>query len=149
VPLLAFSLSALARGHVKAAMWWALPLVFVKEDQGYTVAAIGIYLIVSGLRARAPDPRYPADPAGRGRLTAGQILLVWGCVWSLAAIGLVTPPSTPDLVSRFWPAGGFLAPGGRRSFSVLPRQLLHAWPDKPQPRVRLLPPPAFIALRSP
>ena len=33
VPLLAFSLSALARGHTRAAVGWALPLVFVKEDQ--------------------------------------------------------------------------------------------------------------------
>jgi uncharacterized membrane protein len=53
VPLLAFSLSALVRGRVKAAVWWALPLVFVKEDQGFTVAAIGLYMIVSGLRANA------------------------------------------------------------------------------------------------
>ena len=36
VPLLAFSLSALVRGHLKAAVLWALPLVFVKEDQGFT-----------------------------------------------------------------------------------------------------------------
>ncbi len=62
VPLLAFSLSALARGHTKAAVGWALPLVFVKEDQGFTVAAIGIYLIVAGLRAQIPDPGNPADP---------------------------------------------------------------------------------------
>ena len=54
VPLLAFSLCALARGRIKAAVWWALPLVFVKEDQGFTVAAIGVYLIVAGLRARPP-----------------------------------------------------------------------------------------------
>src|SRR3984885_15718966 len=48
VPLLAFALSALARGHPKTAAGGALPLVLVKEDQGYTVAAIGIYLIVTG-----------------------------------------------------------------------------------------------------
>ena len=41
VPLLAFSLSALVRGRIRAAVAWALPLVFVKEDQGFTVAAIG------------------------------------------------------------------------------------------------------------
>ena len=38
VPLLACSLSALVRGRTRAAVWWALPLVFVKEDQGFTVA---------------------------------------------------------------------------------------------------------------
>jgi uncharacterized membrane protein len=73
VPLLAFSLSALVRGRLKAAVWWALPLVFVKEDQGFTVAAIGLYLIIAGLRAnvpvsardtgRGPDPDGP-DPDG-------------------------------------------------------------------------------------
>ena len=41
VPLLACSLSALLRGRTRAAVLWALPLVFVKEDQGFTVAAIG------------------------------------------------------------------------------------------------------------
>ena len=55
VPLLAFSLSAVVRGRIKAAVWWALPLVFVKEDQGFTVAAIGLYLIFAGLRTKMPD----------------------------------------------------------------------------------------------
>ncbi|HTR96117.1 MAG TPA: DUF2079 domain-containing protein [Trebonia sp.] len=52
VPLLAFSLSALVRRRPAAAIWWAMPLVFLKEDQGFTVAAIGAYLMVSGLRLR-------------------------------------------------------------------------------------------------
>ena len=56
VPLLAFSLSALMQGRIKAAAWWAVPLVFVKEDQGFTVAAIGLYLIVAGLRAKVTEP---------------------------------------------------------------------------------------------
>ena len=56
VPLLAFSLSALVRGRIKAAVWWALPLVFVKEDQGFTVAAIGLYLAIAGVRAAAREP---------------------------------------------------------------------------------------------
>ena len=58
VPLLAFSLSALVRGRIKAAVWWALPLVFVKEDQGFTVAAIGIYLIVVRAARRGPRARH-------------------------------------------------------------------------------------------
>ena len=49
VPLLACSLSALLRGKVRAAAIWALPLVFVKEDQGFTVAAIGIVIILMSL----------------------------------------------------------------------------------------------------
>jgi uncharacterized membrane protein len=149
VPLLSFSLSALARGHIKAAVWWALPLVFVKEDQGFTVAAIGIYLIVSGLRARVPDPRDPGDPDGRGRMLAGQFLLIWGFAWSFVAIGVIIPHFNPAHMYQYWSDGGILAPGGHPSILGLVRQLLHAWPDKLQTLVILLLPTAFIALRSP
>jgi uncharacterized membrane protein len=149
VPLLAFSLSALARGHTKAAVWWAMPLVLVKEDQGFTVAAIGIYLIVSGLRAKIPDPRDPADPDGRGRMVAGQFLLIWGFVWSFVAIGVIIPHFNPAGVYQYWSDGGVLAPGGHPSVFGLLRQLLHAWPVKLQTLVMLLLPTAFIALRSP
>ncbi len=149
VPLLAFSLSALARGQTKAAVWWALPLVFVKEDQGFTVAAIGVYLIVAGLRAKVPDPSGPADPDGRGRMMAGQFLLIWGFAWSFVAIGVIIPHFNPAHVYQYWSDGGVLAPGGHPSVLGLIRQLLHAWPDKLQTLVMLLLPTAFIALRSP
>src|SRR5260370_36343806 len=90
VPLLAFSLSALVCGHLKAAVLWALPLVFVKEDQGFTVAALGLYLTLAGMRAArdpggtggqtadlgAPPPA--AHPAGRPRLQAGPLLPILG-----------------------------------------------------------------------
>ena len=149
VPLLAFSLSALARGRTQAAVWWALPLVFVKEDQGFTVAAIGIYLIVAGLRAKIPDPGDPADPDGLGRMKAGQFLLVWGFAWSFVAIGVIIPHFNPDHLYHYWSDGGVLAPGGHPSVLGLVRQLLHDWPDKLQTLVLLLLPTAFIALRSP
>jgi uncharacterized membrane protein len=149
VPLLAFSLSALARGHTKAAVGWALPLVFVKEDQGFTVAAIGIYLIVAGLRAQIPDPGNPADSDGRGRMKAGQLLLIWGFAWSFVAIGVIIPHFNPVHLYQYWSDGGVLAPGGHPSVLGLIRQLLHAWPDKLQTLVMLLLPTAFIALRSP
>jgi hypothetical protein len=42
VPLLAFSLEALLRRRWTAAMWWAVPLVLVKEDLGAGVALIGV-----------------------------------------------------------------------------------------------------------
>ena len=75
VPLLAFSLSALLRGRRSAAVWWAVPLVFVKEDQGFTVAAIGLYLIVAGLRAkaRAGESGGPgSEPGGPGYRRDGR-----------------------------------------------------------------------------
>jgi uncharacterized membrane protein len=149
VPLLAFSLSALARGRIKAAVWWALPLVFVKEDQGFTVAAIGIYLIVSGLRAKIPASGTRGDPDGRGRMIAGQFLLLWGFAWSFVAIGVIIPHFNPDHVYQYWNDGGVLSPGGHPSVLGLARQFGHAWPDKLQTVVMLLLPTAFIALRSP
>ena len=42
MPMLAFSLEAVLRKRWAAAMWWAVPLVFVKEDMGVTAAAIGV-----------------------------------------------------------------------------------------------------------
>src|SRR5579859_3389428 len=69
VPLLAFSVSALVRGRWRAAFWWAVPLVLVKEDQGFTVAAIGLYLAVSGMWQAETD---------RFRLRAGLFLTGWG-----------------------------------------------------------------------
>ena len=149
VPLLAFSLCALARGQTRAAVCWALPLVFVKEDQGFTVAAIGIYLVVAGLRAKVPAPGSRRDPEGRGRMLAGQFLLIWGFAWSFVAIGLIIPHFNPAHQYQYWTDGGVLAPGGHPSVFGLVRQLLHAWPDKLQTLVMLLLPTAFIALRSP
>jgi uncharacterized membrane protein len=141
VPLLAFSLSALARGRLRAAVCWALPLVFVKEDQGFTVAAIGAYLVASGLRAKSPDPA--------ARIKAGYLLLIWGFAWSFLAVGVILPHFNPAHHYEYWSAGGMLAPGGHPSVAGLAGQLFHAWPDKLQTLVMLLLPTAFIAVRSP
>ena len=200
VPLLAFSLSALVRGRIKAVVWWALPLVFVKEDQGFTVAAIGLYLAIAGTRAAgheqaapapgaaapepaapgaaapepaapgaaapgaaapepaapgAPEPAAPgaavtsADPDGRRRIKAGQVLLIWGFAWSFLAIGVIIPHFNPAHQYDYWSDGGILAAGGHPTVAGLISQFFHAWPDKLQTIVILLLPTAFIALRSP
>jgi len=155
VPLLAFSLSALVRGRIKAAVWWALPLVFVKEDQGFTVAAIGLYLVIAGMRAAAREPAgagvtiTSADPDGTRRIKAGQILLIWGFAWSFVAIGVIIPHFNPAHHYDYWSDGGILAPGGHPTVAGLIGQFFHAWPDKLQTIVILLLPTAFIALRSP
>jgi uncharacterized membrane protein len=69
VPLLACSLSALVRRRPRAAAAWALPLVFVKEDQGLTVAAIGLVMIA--LAAGAWMRRRRERPAGPRVVVAG------------------------------------------------------------------------------
>ena len=133
VPLLAFSLSALVRGRIKAAVWWALPLVFVKEDQGFTVAAIGLYLVIAGMRAAAREPGgfgvtvTSADPDGTRRITAGQILLIWGFAWSFLAIGVIIPHFNPAHHYDYWSDGGILAPGGHPTVAGLIGQFFHAW----------------------
>jgi uncharacterized membrane protein len=156
VPLLAFALSALGRGRLKAAVWWALPLVFVKEDQGFTVAAIGLYMIIAGLRANAPGRRdaparlaVSADQDGRRHMTAGLFLLSWGFAWSFLAIGVIIPHINPAHHYDYWSDGGVLAPSGHLTVIGLVSQLFSGWPDKLQTVVLLLLPTAFIALRSP
>jgi uncharacterized membrane protein len=152
VPLLAFSLSALVRGRLKAAVWWALPLVFVKEDAGFTVAAIGLYLTIAGIRAAARQPADPdplADPVGRRHIKACEFLLIWGFAWSFLAIGVIIPHFNPAHQYDYWSDGGILAPGGHPTVTGLAGQFFHAWPGKLQTMVVLLLPTAFIALRSP
>jgi uncharacterized membrane protein len=156
VPLLAFSLSALARGQLRAGVWWALPLVFVKEDQGFTVAAIGLYLIIAGLRAQSsqdsqadPDSQDSQSPDGRRWTKAGLFLLIWGFAWSFLAIGVIIPHVNPAHQYDYWGDGGVLAPNGHLTLIGLVKQLLTAWPDKLQTTVLLLLPTAFVALRSP
>lgn len=54
VPLLAFSLEALLSRRWRAALLWGLPLVLVKEDLGFTLAALAV---VVAWRARSTDRR--------------------------------------------------------------------------------------------
>jgi len=77
VPLLAFSLEALATGRWVAAVAWAVPMVLVKEDLPATVAAIGGCLLLRGQR----------------RLGLGTILaaLAAGLVVVLVAIPAANP----------------------------------------------------------
>jgi uncharacterized membrane protein len=140
VPLLAFSLSALIQGRVRATVWWALPLVFVKEDQGFTVAAIGFYLLMSGLHTEISD---------RARVRAGVFLMIWGVAWSFVAIAVIIPHFNASHTYYYWSDGGAFAPGGHPSAGALVTQFFHAWPRKLQTLVLLLLPTAFVALRSP
>ncbi|HZR49276.1 MAG TPA: DUF2079 domain-containing protein [Streptosporangiaceae bacterium] len=140
VPLLAFALSALIEGRVRATVCWALPLVFVKEDQGFTVAAIGFYLLMSGLRTEVSD---------RAKARAGIILMLWGVAWSFLAIAVIIPHFNASHTYYYWGDGGAFAPGGHPSVGALISQFFHAWPQKLETLVLLLLPTAFLALRSP
>jgi uncharacterized membrane protein len=146
VPLLAFSLAALVRGRYRSTVAWALPLVFVKEDQGFTVAAIGVLMIITALW-------HPGQP-GRGGSTraavlGGQFLLLWGVAWSVLAIAVIIPHFNPAHHYQYWNDGGRLSPGGHFSAGGSITQFFTAWPTKLQTTLLLLLPTAFIALWSP
>ena len=146
VPLLAFSLSALVRGRLRATALWAMPLVFIKEDQGFTVAAIGALLVFDGVRALAVGSR----PGGRrGSIGWGALLFGWGLAWSVLAITVIIPHFNPLHEYYYWKDGGVV--GRDKGFSVgaLVVQTASGWPVKLQTVVMLLLPTAFAALGSP
>jgi uncharacterized membrane protein len=138
IPLLAFSLSALVLGRLRSCVLWALPLVFVKEDQGFTLAALGLVLVVSGALADE-----------RTRIRAGQLLLAWGLLWSFLAIVVIIPHFNADHHFYYWKDGGVFAPGQHFTVSAAVRQFFHAWPVKLLTTITMLLPTAFVALRSP
>jgi uncharacterized membrane protein len=120
VPLLACSVSAMVCGKLRAGVWWVVPLVFVKEDQGFTVAAVGLILAVV-----------------YGKRLTGALLAGWGIGWSLLAVYVLIPALNPDHVYTYWKDGGHL--GG----------IVSGLDIKLPTLVLLLLPTAFVALCSP
>jgi uncharacterized membrane protein len=166
VPLYAFSLSALVRRRPATAIAWALPLAFVEESQGFTVAAIGALLMVSAafpavLRARPVPPAHTVPPARPGRasrvprdydhvaLWGGLFLLAWGLFWSTLAITVIIPHFNPLHEYYFWKDGGAVGGGKPFSAGAVLVQAGGGWPTKAPTLVMLLLPTAFIALGSP
>jgi uncharacterized membrane protein len=149
VPLLAFSLSALVRRKLRPAVLWALPLVFVKEDQGFTIAAIGLVMVGMGL-ARRRDARNDAPGAEPAAwIRSGIFLAVWGLAWSALAIAVIIPHFNPAHQYPYWSDGGAVAPGGHLSLSVIAHQFAQDGTVKLWTGYLILLPVAFLALRSP
>jgi uncharacterized membrane protein len=144
VPLLAFSLSALLRGRTRAAVLWALPLVFVKEDQGFTVAALGLVLMLSSVSRRA-EPRTDRGEAFRG----GLLLICWGIFWSALAIIVIIPHFNIAHVYPYWTDGGAVSPGGHAAPGAVLSQLGASWLVKLRTTLLILLPVGFLALGSP
>jgi len=160
VPLLAFSLSALVRRRLRPAVLWALPLVFVKEDQGFTVAAIGLVIAGTGLAALArgsgppesPDGLPASDPSrseARAWIRAGALLALWGLAWSVLAIAVIIPHFNPAHHYQYWANGGVIGPGGHPSANALLHQLTQAAHEKLWTTFLILLPVGFLALGSP
>jgi uncharacterized membrane protein len=151
VPLLAFSLSALVRRKLRPAVLWALPLVFVKEDQGFTIAAIGLVMAGMGLlrlrAARRGEDSGEDDP--QAWVLSGVFLAVWGLAWSALAIAVIIPHFNPTHQYPYWNKGGVIAPGGHLSLGAVAHQFAVAGTEKLWTVYLILLPVAFLALRSP
>ena len=144
VPLLACSLSALLRGRTRAAVLWALPLVFVKEDQGFTVAALGLVLMLSSVSHRS-EPDTDRGLAFRG----GLLLVCWGIFWSALAILVIIPHFNIAHVYPYWTDGGAVSPAGHAAPGAVLSQLGASWLVKLRTTLLILLPVGFLALGSP
>ncbi|MFW0112330.1 DUF2079 domain-containing protein [Rothia sp. CCM 9416] len=117
LPFLLMSLGNLAimrleteRGpFLRRAVYWAFPVVFVKEDMGITVLAIGLVILWrTGWFRTAAGILFPLASAAPATLTQrsktllrswmstpavaeASLLTLWGLIWPLLAIGLILP----------------------------------------------------------
>ena len=102
VPLLAMSLGYLVLAsrvsgterarYLAYACWWALPIAFVKEDMGITVAAIGLIIFIrTGWLSTAVDILMPRLSAGTPAVAESTMVMIWGVFWSAVAIYVILP----------------------------------------------------------
>jgi uncharacterized membrane protein len=99
VPLVAFALEAVLRQRWRAALWWAAPLVLVKEDLGVTAAAIGA---IVALRARRTDPKAVTYAVG---------LMAFGVVACEVELAYVIPAFNATGSYGYWAKMGADASG--------------------------------------
>ncbi|MEU9010441.1 DUF2079 domain-containing protein [Streptomyces sp. NPDC048479] len=133
VPLLAFSLTALGSDRLRAAAYWALPLLLVKEDLGLTVAMIGLVI------------------ARRGDRKLGIITASAGLAGSLLALLVFLPAANPSGSFAYWywldsPGG---SEGGLTDLLYKNTIGLITPAAKISTFVLMLAPTLFLALRSP
>ncbi|MEV6777511.1 DUF2079 domain-containing protein [Streptomyces syringium] len=129
MPLLAFSLEAVVRRRWRAAVWWAVPLVLVKEDLGVTVAAIGVLILVR-LRGTKRDPRATALAVG---------LVAFGLAALAVTVGLIIPGFNTSGSYDYWNKVNGTGPTATIPLDTAVRTLLWV----------LLPTTGLLALRSP
>ena len=120
VPLLVMSLGYLVLAsrvsgterarYLAYACWWSLPIAFVKEDMGITVAAIGLIIFIrTGWLGIAVDILMPRLSAGtpapmRTRMqqlysswartpavAESTMVMMWGVFWSVVAVYVILP----------------------------------------------------------
>ena len=96
--------------YLAYACWWSLPIAFVKEDMGITVAAIGLIIFIrTGWLSTAVDILMPRLSAGtpapmRTRMqqlysswartpavAESTMVMMWGVFWSVVAVYVILP----------------------------------------------------------
>ncbi|WP_171163236.1 DUF2079 domain-containing protein [Streptomyces sp. I05A-00742] len=128
MPLLAFSLEAVVARRWRAVLWWALPLVLVKEDLGVTVAAIGVAILVRERRNRRGTP---AAPTAYG-------LIAFGLAASALALCVAIPAFNNSGSYDYW---NKVDGGSTATIPLLTALRTLLW--------ILLPTTGLLALRSP
>lgn len=123
VPLLAFSMAALARQRYRVAVGWALPLLLVKEDQATLVVAIGVYIFC------------------RGRRVLGGLTALGGVAAGLLTVLVVIPWFNPRHLYSYFDMAGHPAA------DPVTRLLLPWW--KLDTVAAILATVVFLAFRSP
>ena len=130
VPMLAYSATALGQRRWRAASLCGLPLLAVKEDLGFTLAAIGLYI------------------AARGARRLGLTTAVVGALGSILEIEVLLPAFNPGGTYGYTSSIGGAFDGG---LGALPRNLVHL--ITPETKVitliSLVACCGFVALRSP
>ncbi|GAA3944311.1 DUF2079 domain-containing protein [Actinomadura viridis] len=126
VPMLAFAMVALAEHRWTAAAAWTLPLIFVKEDMGLTVAAVGAYLW------------------WRGSRRTGALLVVIG----LVAVAFTVKVFLPYFNTNGFSYSAFVEGGPVRALTGLPLGF-GEHPGKAMPIIMVLIITCGATLRSP
>ncbi|MCT1368351.1 DUF2079 domain-containing protein [uncultured Kocuria sp.] len=149
MPLLSASLCLLAVGKLRAAVLWAIPLAFVKEDMGVTAAMIGLMVMYRAARGRSSEGftvRPLVRSLVRGDSAWGLFLVGWGILWSALAVFVIVPSLNPD--GRFDYGGSVnvldAIADPLQSFALM----LYPW-AKAQTLGLLLVTGALVCLRSP
>ncbi|MFD5428568.1 DUF2079 domain-containing protein [Streptomyces sp. NPDC127084] len=133
VPFLAFSLAALGQERLRAAAWWAMPLLLVKEDLGLAVCVIGLLIARRGARRL-------------GLITAGI-----GLGASLLTVLVILPAFSPSGDYGHWSGLDSVAAGDGDWASLLYRGTIGVITPMTKPSALLLSlaPTLFLAVRSP
>lgn len=135
MPMLAWSLAALGQGRYRTALLWAAPLVLVKEDLGFTLAALAGVVAWRSWRLEEPEGR-------RIRTRTWALMTIaLGVIGSVIAFKVVLPSLN---------AAGHDAYSGQLHATLLQHITGFFVPElKLKTLVMLLAPTAFLALRSP